>query len=79
MESPSGEINNIPLLKKIALQNQPTILSTGMCTLGEIELALKTLYENNLKKKITVPLQFCISNTNGRCKFKSNKNNKRMF
>tara|TARA_B100002052_G_C15816725_1_gene568578 strand:- start:101 stop:1102 length:1002 start_codon:yes stop_codon:yes gene_type:complete len=52
---PSGEINNIPLLKKIALQNQPTILSTGMCTLGEIELALKTLYESNLKKEnITV-------------------------
>ena len=52
---PSGEINNIPLLKKIALQNQPTILSTGMSTLGEIELALKTLYESNLQKdKITV-------------------------
>ena len=52
---PSGEINNIPLLKKIAFQDQPTILSTGMCTLGEIELALKTLYESNLKKEnITV-------------------------
>ncbi len=52
---PSGEINNIPLLKKIALQQQPTIISTGMSTLGEIELALKTLYDNNLDKdKITV-------------------------
>ena len=52
---PSGEINNVPLLKKIALQNQPTILSTGMCNLGEIELALQTLYESNLQKdKITV-------------------------
>ncbi len=52
---PSGEINNIPLLKKIALQNQPTIISTGMSTLGEIEFALKTLYESNLQKdKITV-------------------------
>ena len=52
---PSGEINNIPLLKKIALQNQPTILSTGMCTLGEIEIALETLYKSNLQKdKITV-------------------------
>ncbi len=52
---PSGEINNIPLLEKIALQNQPTILSTGMCTLGEIEIALETLYKNNLQKdKITV-------------------------
>lgn len=52
---PSGEINNIPLLKKIAIQQQPTILSTGMSTLGEIELALKTLYDNDLEKnKITV-------------------------
>ena len=52
---PSGEINNIPLLKKIAIQNQPTILSTGMSTLGEIEFALKTLYDQNLpKKKITL-------------------------
>ncbi len=52
---PSGEINNIPLLKKIAIQQQPTIISTGMATLGEIELALKTLYDNHLKKeKITV-------------------------
>ena len=52
---PSGEINNIPLLRKIAIQQQPTIISTGMATLGEIELALKTLYDNDLKKeKITV-------------------------
>ncbi len=52
---PSGEINNIPLLKKIAMHQQPTIISTGMSTLGEIELALKTLYDNNLEKdKITV-------------------------
>ena len=52
---PSGEINNIPLLRKVASQNQPTIISTGMASLGEIELALKTLYENNLdKKKISV-------------------------
>jgi len=52
---PSGEINNIPLLKKIAMQQQPTIISTGMATLGEIELALNTLYDNKLEKdKITV-------------------------
>ncbi len=52
---PSGEINNIPLLRKVASQNQPTIISTGMASLGEIEIALETLYENNLdKKKISV-------------------------
>ena len=48
---PSGEINNIPLLRKVASQNQPTIISTGMASLGEIELALKTLYENDLNKE----------------------------
>ncbi len=52
---PSGEINNIPLLRRIAVQNQPTIISSGMSTLGEIEFALRTLYENNLQKeKISV-------------------------
>ncbi len=52
---PSGEINNIPLLRKVASQNQPTIISTGMASLGEIEIALKTLYENDLdKEKISV-------------------------
>ncbi len=52
---PSGEINNIPLLRRIAAQNQPTIISSGMATLGEIEFALKTLYESDLnKEKISV-------------------------
>lgn len=52
---PSGEINNLPLLEKIAKQNLPTIISTGMSNIGEIELALNTLYDNNLsKEKITV-------------------------
>ena len=52
---PSGEINNTPLLRKVASKNQPTIISTGMASLGEIEFALKTLYESNLEKeKISV-------------------------
>lgn len=52
---PSGEINNIPLLRKIASKNQPTIISSGMATLGEIEFALKILSENNLEReKISV-------------------------
>tara|TARA_Y100001968_G_scaffold330935_1_gene384078 strand:- start:1354 stop:2355 length:1002 start_codon:yes stop_codon:yes gene_type:complete len=45
---PSGEINNILLLKKIAKLNQPTILSTGMSNIGEIEAAIDVLYDNNL-------------------------------
>ncbi len=43
---PSGEITNLPYLIKIAKLNKPIILSTGMCTLIEIENALKVLKEN---------------------------------
>jgi N,N'-diacetyllegionaminate synthase len=52
---PSGEITNKPLLRKIGSLNQPTILSTGMCTLEEIKKSLNTLIESGLNKKnITV-------------------------
>lgn len=47
---PSGEINNFPLLKKIANLNMPTILSTGMASLGEIEKAIDYMLNNNLDK-----------------------------
>lgn len=39
----SGEITNFPLLLKIAQSGKPVILSTGMSTLGEIEMALNIL------------------------------------
>ncbi len=50
---PSGEIANLPYLEKIAKFNKPIILSTGMCTLEDIENALGVL-ENNGVKDITV-------------------------
>ena len=37
---PSGELTNAPLIWLTARSGQPLILSTGMATLGEIELAL---------------------------------------
>ncbi|MCP4718558.1 MAG: N-acetylneuraminate synthase, partial [Desulfobacteraceae bacterium] len=37
---PSGEINNLPYLRKIASVGQNIILSTGMADLGEIKAAL---------------------------------------
>jgi N-acetylneuraminate synthase len=40
---PSGEITNLPLLLKVAAAGKPLLLSTGMSTLGEIELALGAL------------------------------------
>lgn len=44
---PSGEITNIPLLKKIARKGKPIILSTGMATLGEVEEAVTCLKAND--------------------------------
>ncbi|MGB8714260.1 MAG: N-acetylneuraminate synthase [Onishia taeanensis] len=42
---PSGEITNLPLLKCIGGFGKPVILSTGMCYLAEIEVALNLLKE----------------------------------
>lgn len=40
---PSGEITNLPYLRRIAEKGIPVILSTGMSTLPEIETALRIL------------------------------------
>jgi len=40
---PSGEITNLPYLRKIADTAEEIILSTGMATLGEIEAAIDVL------------------------------------
>src|SRR5699024_10822164 len=50
---PSGEITNLPYLRKIAQTNKPVILSTGMATLGDIEAALEVL-KNNGTTDITI-------------------------
>jgi N-acetylneuraminate synthase len=39
----SGEITNAPLLLRIAQSNKPVIMSTGMCSLADIEKALGVL------------------------------------
>jgi N-acetylneuraminate synthase/N,N'-diacetyllegionaminate synthase len=43
---PSGEINNVPYLRKIARTNKKVILSTGMSRLSDIEFALRIFREN---------------------------------
>ncbi len=40
---PSGEITNLPYLRKIGGLNKKLIISTGMATLGEIETAISIL------------------------------------
>lgn len=48
MKVPSGEITNLPYLRKIASKGIPVIMSTGMCRLGEIEDALDVLYKGGM-------------------------------
>ncbi len=40
---PSGEITNLPYLAEIARTHKPVIMSTGMCTMDEVEAAINIL------------------------------------
>lgn len=52
---PSGEITNLPYLRKIGALNKKVILSTGMADIGEIEDALDVLRVGGTQKEnITV-------------------------
>ena len=52
---PSGEITNLPYLRRIGSLNKRVILSTGMSNLKEIEIALEILTNaGTLKENITV-------------------------
>lgn len=55
---PSGEITNLPYLRKIAGRRGRVILSTGMSTLDEVESALQVL-EANGKPRCDVTLLHC--------------------
>ena len=47
---PSGEITNLPYLRRIAKTGKPVILSTGMATLGEIEAVIKVLIDSGCSR-----------------------------
>ena len=52
---PSGEITNLPYLRKVATLFPEVILSTGMATISEIKDAVKVLTDNGVSKnRITV-------------------------
>ena len=52
---PSGEITNYPYLRRIALQHEPVILSTGMCEMEDIERAIAVFLKFGLnKEQITI-------------------------
>lgn len=47
---PSGEITNLPYLRKIARKGGRVILSTGMSTLSEVERAVEILTEGSISR-----------------------------
>lgn len=47
---PSGEITNYPYLCQIASQQKPTILSTGMASLAEVDAAVHCLLEHGISR-----------------------------
>ena len=52
---PSGEITNLPYLRKVATLFPEVILSTGMANISEIKDAVKVLTDNGISKdKITI-------------------------
>jgi N-acetylneuraminate synthase len=52
---PSGEITNLPYLRRIAALGAQVVLSTGMATLGEVEAALNVLEAGGTpRKQVTV-------------------------
>ena len=55
----SGEVTNIPYLKKIGQKKLPVILSTGMSYLSEVEKAYYTLLESGA---LEVTILHCTSN-----------------
>lgn len=49
---PSGEITNLPYLRKLGGLKKRTILSTGMSTMAEIEAAIHVLFASGLDKNM---------------------------
>ena len=53
---PSGEITNLPYLRKIGSLRRKIIMSTGMATLAEVRDALNVLVKSGTKKKDIIVL-----------------------
>lgn len=55
----SGEVTNIPFLKRFGQKHKPIILSTGMSSIGEVENAYNTLLDSGAPN---VTILHCTSN-----------------
>lgn len=47
---PSGEITNLPYLRKIASKRRKVVMSTGMCEMKEIQAAIDVLEQGGLQR-----------------------------
>ncbi len=56
----SGDITNVPFLRHLGSKKLPTILSTGMANLGEVEAAVHWLTEGGLERE-RITLLHCTS------------------
>lgn len=56
----SGDVTHLSLLDRVARTGLPIILSTGMCNLGDVELALSAI--NGIRDHGPVALLHCTSN-----------------
>jgi len=73
----STDTTNLPFLEKIAKKGKPIFLSTGMCYLSEIQLALETIHKFNkdvilLQCTANYPIQDNEANLNVIGTFKTN-------
>ncbi len=50
MKVPSGEVTNLPYLRAVASTGIPVIMSTGMCSLGEVEKALQVFLDSDYSR-----------------------------
>lgn len=55
----SGEVTNLPLIKKMAEKGRPVLMSVGMATLGEIEAAIEAIRQTGNER---VALLYCVAN-----------------
>ncbi|MDC7700853.1 N-acetylneuraminate synthase [Vogesella indigofera] len=49
---PSGELTNLPLLREISRLGKPTLLSTGMANLADIEAAIEAIEANGTPRSL---------------------------
>ena len=63
---PSGEITNIPYLRKIGSLKKRILLSTGMSNIKEIKIAIQTLLTSGTKKR-NITILHCSSEYPAKC------------